>query len=145
GEAARTDSDARRYARAYAEAIAAISRLATGDIRTGPGISVKLSALHPRYAWSTRSIVMRELLPRVRAPARAAAEAGIGLSSDAEEAAGLDLSLDIIEAVLADPDLPDWQGLGAVVQAYNRRAGPVIDWLHHLAGRHGRRMMVRLV
>lgn len=145
GEAARTDSDARRYARAYAEAIAAISRLVPGDIRTGPGISVKLSALHPRYEWSKRSIVMRELLPRVRDLARAAAKAGIGLNIDAEEADRLDLSLDIIEAVLADPDLPDWQGLGAVVQAYNRRAGPVIDWLHHLAGRHGRRMMVRLV
>ncbi len=145
GEAARSDADARRYACAYADALAAIAKSSTGDVCTGPGISVKLSALHPRYEWSKRGVVMRELLPRARRLALAAARAGVGLNIDAEEADRLDLSLDLIDAILSDPELPRWEGFGIVVQAYNRRAGPVIDWVHHLAGRHRRRLMVRLV
>ena len=145
GEAARTEADARRYAAAYAEAIRAMATRATGDIRTSPGISVKLSALHPRYEWAHRAAVMAELVPRARDLARAAAAAGIGFTIDAEEAERLDLSLDVIEALIADRHLAGWEGFGVVVQAYGRRAGPVIDWLHDLAGRHRRRIMVRLV
>jgi RHH-type transcriptional regulator, proline utilization regulon repressor / proline dehydrogenase / delta 1-pyrroline-5-carboxylate dehydrogenase len=145
GEAARTDADAARYTEGYARAIAAIARAATGDVRTSPGISVKLSALHPRYEWSKRGTVMAELLPRAQGLARAAAKAGIGFTIDAEEADRLDLSLDVIEALLADPELPPWDGFGVVVQAYGRRALPVIRWLDATAERLGRRLMVRLV
>ncbi|MBA3326180.1 MAG: proline dehydrogenase family protein, partial [Rhodobacteraceae bacterium] len=145
GEAARNHADAGRYAAAYAAAIEAIAARATGDVRASPGISVKLSALHPRYEWSRRAEVMRELVPRALELARAAARAKIGFNIDAEEADRLDLSLDVIEAMLRVPDLAGWDGFGVVVQAYGRRAGPVIDWLHQLAVRHDRRIMVRLV
>ena len=145
GEAARSDADAQRYARAYAGAIAAIAAASTGDVRTGPGISVKLSALHPRYEWSHRDDVMAVLLPRARDLARAAARARIGFNIDAEEADRLDLSLDVIEALLADRQLSGWDGFGVVVQAYGRRAGAAIDHLDGLARQHRRRIMVRLV
>ena len=145
GEAARTDRDAVRYAEAYAKAIAAIGKRATGDVGTSPGISVKLSALHPRYEWTHRDEVMRVLLPRARELARAAAKAGIGFNIDAEEAERLDLSLDVIEALLEDEALAGWDGFGVVVQAYGRRCGAVIDWLEATARRLDRRLMVRLV
>ncbi|WP_299132009.1 bifunctional proline dehydrogenase/L-glutamate gamma-semialdehyde dehydrogenase PutA [uncultured Amaricoccus sp.] len=145
GEAARTEADALRYARAYADAIKAISARATGDARTSPGISVKLSALHPRYEWIHRGEVMKVLVPRALELARAAARAGIGFNIDAEEAERLDLSLDVIEAMLCVPGLAGWDGFGVVVQAYGRRAGAVIDWVHALATRLDRRVMVRLV
>ena len=145
GEAARSDADAQRYAGAYARAIAAIADASTGDVRSGPGISVKLSALHPRYEWSHRDDVMAVLLPRARDLARAAARARIGFNIDAEEADRLDLSLDVIEALLADRQLSGWDGFGVVVQAYGRRAGAVIDHLDGLARSHRRRIMVRLV
>ncbi|MFO7855151.1 MAG: bifunctional proline dehydrogenase/L-glutamate gamma-semialdehyde dehydrogenase PutA [Paracoccaceae bacterium] len=145
GEAARTDADARRYAAAYAEAIDAIAAAATGDVRDSPGISVKLSALHPRYEWTHRETVMTELLPRARGLARRAAKAGIGFNIDAEEQDRLDLSLDVIEALLDDPELAGWDGFGVVVQAYGKRAAAVIEWLDALAARLGRRIMVRLV
>ncbi len=145
GEAARSDADAQRYAAAYARAIAAIADASTGDVRSGPGISVKLSALHPRYEWSHRDDVMAVLLPRARDLARAAARARIGFNIDAEEADRLDLSLDVIEALLADRQLSGWDGFGVVVQAYGRRAGAVIDHLDGLARSHRRRVMVRLV
>ncbi len=145
GEAARTEADALRYARSYADAIKAISGRATGVAATGPGISVKLSALHPRYEWSHRADVMRTLVPRLLELARAAARAGIGLNIDAEESDRLDLSLDVIEAVLCVPGLAGWEGFGVVTQAYGRRAGPVIDWVYHLAKRLDRKVMVRLV
>jgi RHH-type proline utilization regulon transcriptional repressor/proline dehydrogenase/delta 1-pyrroline-5-carboxylate dehydrogenase len=145
GEAARTDADALRYAAAYARAIAAMGARATGDVATSPGISVKLSALHPRYERTHRDEVMRVLVPRAGELARAAAAAGIGFNIDAEEAERLDLSLDVIEALLADEALRGWDGFGVVVQAYGRRAGAVIDWLEHLARRLDRRLMVRLV
>ncbi|HMO70532.1 MAG TPA: bifunctional proline dehydrogenase/L-glutamate gamma-semialdehyde dehydrogenase PutA [Paracoccaceae bacterium] len=146
GEAARTEGDARRYHLAYSRAIGAIAGAARGnDIRTNPGISVKLSALHPRYEVAKRARVMAELLPRVAALAGLARAAGIGFNIDAEEADRLALSCDVIEAVLADPSLAGWDGFGVVVQAYGRRAGPMIDWLHGLAERLDRRIMVRRV
>jgi RHH-type proline utilization regulon transcriptional repressor/proline dehydrogenase/delta 1-pyrroline-5-carboxylate dehydrogenase len=146
GEAARTDADAERYFRAYADAIAAIAGACTANsVRTNPGISVKLSALDPRYETAQRDRVMRTLVPRVVALAQAARAANMGFNIDAEEADRLELSLDVIEAVLADASLAGWDGFGVVVQAYGRRAGPVIDWLHALAGALDRKLMVRLV
>jgi RHH-type proline utilization regulon transcriptional repressor/proline dehydrogenase/delta 1-pyrroline-5-carboxylate dehydrogenase len=146
GEAARTEADARRYHLSYSRAITAIARAAKGnDIRTNPGISVKLSALHPRYEVAKRDRVMEELVPRVRALASLAKAAGLGFNIDAEEADRLALSLEVIEATLSDPALKGWDGFGVVVQAYGRRAGAVIDWLHALAVRLDRKIMVRLV
>ena len=146
GEAARTEGDARRYHLAYSKAITAIAGAAKGnDIRANPGISVKLSALHPRYEVAKRARVMAELVPRVRALAGLARAAGLGFNIDAEEADRLELSLEVIEAVLADASLAGWDGFGVVVQAYGRRAGPVIDWLHDIAERLDRKLMVRLV
>jgi RHH-type proline utilization regulon transcriptional repressor/proline dehydrogenase/delta 1-pyrroline-5-carboxylate dehydrogenase len=146
GEAARTEADAGRYLAAYRGAIAALVPAARhGDIRANPGISVKLSALHPRYEVAQRARVMDELVPRLRGLAAAAAAAGIGLNVDAEEADRLSLSLDVIGAALEDPALAGWNGFGIVVQAYGHRAGPVIDWIDATAARLGRRLMVRLV
>jgi len=145
GEAARTEADARRYHLSYSKAITAIALAAHGDIRENPGISVKLSALHPRYEVAKTERVMTELVPRVRALAGLARAAGIGFNIDAEEADRLVLSLKVIEAVLSDPSLAGWDGFGVVVQAYGRRAGAVIDWLHALATRLDRKIMVRLV
>ncbi|TCO71911.1 bifunctional proline dehydrogenase/L-glutamate gamma-semialdehyde dehydrogenase PutA [Rhodovulum euryhalinum] len=146
GEAARTEDDASRYLDAYAQAIARIAGAATADdIRDNPGISIKLSALHPRYEVAQRDRAMAELAPRLLHLALMAREAGMGLNIDAEEADRLALSLDVIEAVLADPRLAGWHGFGVVVQAYGPRAGLVLDWLHALADRHDRRLMVRLV
>ena len=146
GEAARTEADARRYHLAYSKAITAIAAAATtGDIRTNPGISVKLSALHPRYEVAKRARVMEELVPRVRALAGLAKAAGLGFNIDAEEADRLALSLEVIEAVLSDPALKGWDGFGVVVQAYGRRACAVIDWLYALSVKLDRKIMVRLV
>ncbi|MBV1705125.1 MAG: proline dehydrogenase family protein, partial [Hyphomicrobiales bacterium] len=146
GEAALTEEDARRYLAAYEGAIDAIGAAAGGrGIAEGPGISVKLSALHPRYARAKRARVMAELAPRLRALALRARTFGIGLNVDAEEADRLDLSLDLFEAVALDPALGGWDGLGFVVQAYGKRCPAAIDWLVDLARRSGRRIMVRLV
>ncbi|MGR4069697.1 bifunctional proline dehydrogenase/L-glutamate gamma-semialdehyde dehydrogenase PutA [Billgrantia sp. C5P2] len=145
GEAARTDADAVRYHQAYARAIAAIAEQAKGDVRSSPGISVKLSALHPRYEYTHRDTVMNELVPRALELARQAAKANIGFNIDAEEQDRLELSLDVIEALLSDPSLAGWDGFGVVVQAYGRRAAPVIETLYDLAERLDRRIMVRLV
>ena len=145
GEAARTDEDAVRYHAAYAKAISAIAKQAKGDVRSSPGISVKLSALHPRYEYTHRDRVMAELVPRALELAKQAAKANIGFNIDAEEQDRLDLSLDVIEALLSDPGLAGWDGFGIVVQAYGRRAGPVIEALYDLAERLDRKIMVRLV
>ena len=145
GEAARTDANARRYMAAYTNAIAAMAAAKGDDIRTRPGISIKLSALFERYEPLHRDRVMEVLVPRVKALAQQAASANIGLNIDAEEADRLDLSLDVIEAVLTDPELAGWDGFGVVVQAYGKRASAVIDWLSQLAQDHDRRIMVRLV
>ncbi len=146
GEAAMTATDAERYQQAYADAIAAIADACTADeIAANPGISVKLSALHPRYEVAKTERVIKELVPVLTALARQAARAGMGLNVDAEEADRLGLSLKVIEAVLADPQLAGWEGFGVVVQAYGRRAGEVIDGLYEMAQRNDRRLMVRLV
>jgi len=146
GEAARTEADALRYLAAYADAIVAAGGAARSrDIRANPGVSVKLSALFPRYEWAQRDRVLAVLAPRLLQLARLAAELGIGLNIDAEEADRLELSLEVIEAVLPDPALAGWDGFGVVVQAYGRRALPVIDWLQALAEAHDRRIMLRLV
>ncbi|MCP5191178.1 MAG: bifunctional proline dehydrogenase/L-glutamate gamma-semialdehyde dehydrogenase PutA [Pseudomonadales bacterium] len=146
GEAALTWRDADAYFDKYRLAIAVIaSNCDSEDPRCNPGISIKLSALHPRYEVSQAGRVMRELVPRVSELALLARAAGIGLTIDAEEADRLELSLDIIEAVFADGRLAGWDGFGVVVQAYGKRVGAVIDWLYALAARHGRRMMIRLV
>ncbi|MXQ07872.1 bifunctional proline dehydrogenase/L-glutamate gamma-semialdehyde dehydrogenase PutA [Alphaproteobacteria bacterium GH1-50] len=146
GEAARTAEDAERYFRAYADAIDRIGAHATGDdMRARPGISVKLSALFPRYEESQRHRATDALTERLRELCQAAAKAGIALNVDAEEADRLELSLDIIERVLPDPALAGWDGFGVVVQAYGLRAAPVLDHLYRLAEQADRRIMVRLV
>ena len=146
GEAARTEADAARYHLSYSRAIAAIAEACTHtDIRENPGISVKLSALHPRYELAREQRVMDELVPRLRALALLAKAAGMGLNVDAEEANRLSLSLQVIEEVMAGPALTGWDGFGIVVQAYGPRAGPVLDTLYEMAERHDRKLMVRLV
>lgn len=146
GEAAHTEADAQKYFRDYESAIAEIGASAKSERSTdNPGISVKLSALHPRYEYPKRDRVIRELGARACALAVRAKELNIGFNVDAEEAARLDLSLDLIEAMMRDPKLDGWDGFGVVVQAYQRRAPFVIDWLAALARNRGRRIMVRLV
>ncbi len=146
GEAAMTMDDARNYFAAYETAIHAIGRASRGaGIYRGPGISIKLSALHPRYARAQRVRVLAELVPSVAQLAQLARGYRIGLNIDAEEADRLDLSLDIFELLAGDSALADWNGLGFVVQAYQKRARAVIDWLVDLGRRHRRRLMVRLV
>lgn len=146
GEAARTDADARGYHLAYSRAISNIAVACThGTVAGNPGISVKLSALHPRYDDAQRERVMEELVPRLRSLAMLAKSAGQGFNVDAEEADRLSLSLDVIEAVVSDPALAGWDGFGVVVQAFGQRASHVIDWLADLAKRTGRKLMVRLV
>ncbi|HWJ70896.1 MAG TPA: bifunctional proline dehydrogenase/L-glutamate gamma-semialdehyde dehydrogenase PutA [Sphingobium sp.] len=146
GEAAATAADAARYHAGYEQAIHAIGRAARGrGIYAGPGISIKLSALHPRYARAQADRVMAELLPAVKRLALLARGYGIGFNIDAEEANRLELSLDLLESLALDPELAGWDGLGFVVQAYGKRCPFVIDWLIDLARRSGRRLMVRLV
>ncbi|MBI1205729.1 MAG: bifunctional proline dehydrogenase/L-glutamate gamma-semialdehyde dehydrogenase PutA [Azospirillum sp.] len=146
GEAARTQGDADRHFQHYRDAIAAIGAVRDGRTAiTGPGISVKLSALHPRLEFGQRDRVLRELRPRLHELALGARSAGIGLTVDTEEADRLDLTLDLIEAVHSDPSLDGWEGFGLALQAYQKRALPVVDWLAELARRNGRRLMVRLV
>lgn len=146
GEAARTAEDAEQYFQAYSDAIGAIAdnTQAAGAIE-GPGISVKLSALHPRYELAQRHRIMDELLPRLKRLSVLAMESGIGLCVDAEEAAFLDISLDVIEELSADPNLDGWDGFGIAVQAYQKCGSAILDWLADVARRHRRRIMVRLV
>ena len=146
GEAARTMEDARRYYDAYDGAIRAMSDHATHDsIALNPGISVKLSALHPRYEIAQRDRVLNELVPTVRELAAKAAKLGIGFNIDAEEQDRLTLSLEVVDKVLEDERLAGWDGFGVVVQAYGPRAGAVIDWISETARRLDRKLMVRLV
>ena len=146
GEAARTEADACNYYLAYSRAIGALAPSpGSCDPYQNSGISVKLSALHPRYEVLQRQRVMQELLPRARSLAITARSAGLGFTIDAEEADRLSISLDVIEALAGDPALKHWDGLGVVVQAYGQRANSVIDWLHQLAVQTNRRLMVRLV
>ena len=146
GEAARTAADAVRYFGAYDKAIAAIGAAAKGKGPIeAPGISIKLSALHPRFEWSQRDRVMRELVPRLADLAAEARKHDIGVTIDAEEADRLDLTLDVLAALAADPALADWSGLGIAVQAYQKRAPAVLDWLAAEGARLKRCWMVRLV
>lgn len=146
GEAATTGADAERYYRDYEKAIHAIGTASAGrGIYDGPGISIKLSALHPRYSRSQAARVMDELLPKVKALAALAKKYDIGLNIDAEEADRLELSLDLLEGLCFDADLQGWNGLGFVVQAYGKRCPFVLDYIIDLARRSGRRVMVRLV
>ena len=146
GEAARTDADAERYYQAYEMAIDAIGQYADGKGPfQSPGISIKLSALHPRYEVTHRHAVMTELVPRVKALMLKAKHYDIGLTIDAEEANRLDLSLDVIAAVFSDSELGDWQGFGLAVQSYQKRAPYVLDFLADLARQHGRRFKLRLI
>ncbi|HET8726049.1 MAG TPA: bifunctional proline dehydrogenase/L-glutamate gamma-semialdehyde dehydrogenase PutA [Alphaproteobacteria bacterium] len=146
GEAARTHKDAERYFNAYQKAIDAIGKRSAGRGPVkGPGISVKLSALHPRYEAARREEAIALLSERLKALALRARKHDIGFTVDAEEADRLDLSLDIIERVFGDPDLNGWEGFGLAVQAYQKRTYTLIDWLADLSRRHGRRLMVRLV
>ncbi|RMX01317.1 trifunctional transcriptional regulator/proline dehydrogenase/L-glutamate gamma-semialdehyde dehydrogenase [Allofranklinella schreckenbergeri] len=146
GEAAATEADAQRYMQAYEQAIHAIGAASAGrGIFEGPGISIKLSALHPRYSRAQYERVMSELLPRVLHLAELARKYDIGMNIDAEEADRLELSLDLLEALCAAPSLKGWGGIGFVVQAYQKRCPYVIDYLIDLARRSRRRLMVRLV
>jgi RHH-type proline utilization regulon transcriptional repressor/proline dehydrogenase/delta 1-pyrroline-5-carboxylate dehydrogenase len=146
GEGARTMADAQRYFDSYMKAIHVIGKAAAGrgPIKS-PGISVKLSAIHPRYEFTHRDRVIAELVPKLKELALAAKQYDIGFTVDAEEANRLDISLDIIEAVFSDDALGNWNGFGLAVQAYQKRATFVIDWLEALARRVGRKLMVRLV
>ncbi|PKR48236.1 bifunctional proline dehydrogenase/L-glutamate gamma-semialdehyde dehydrogenase PutA [Thalassospira povalilytica] len=146
GEAARTMEDADRYYKAYEDAINDIGRVANGrGPIDSPGISVKLSAIHPRYDFANYDRVMNELTPRLKQLALLAKKYDIGFTVDAEEANRLDLSLDVIGAVFADPELDGWEGYGLAVQAYQKRAYYVLEWLADLSVKVGRKMMVRLV
>lgn len=146
GEGARTQGDADRYFASYTAAIDAIGRSAGNDsLPNRPGISVKLSALHPRYDATNRERVLSELVPKVIDLARQAKGYDLNFTIDAEEADRLELSLDVIDAVFADPSLDGWDGFGLAIQAYQKRASAVIDHIGRLAETHGRRMMVRLV
>ena len=146
GEAAFTQADADRYFAAYRDAIGAIgSGGPYPDVLSAPSISVKLSALHPRYELAKRARVHAELIPRVLELARLAKAQGIGFTIDAEESERLELSLDVIAGAFVDPSLNGWEGYGLAVQAYQKRAPFVIDYLADLARRTGRRMPMRLV
>ena len=148
GESAYTAAAAERYFRAYEQSIDTIAADAAAqnpDRSKRPEISVKLSALHPRYEFAQRERVLAELTPRVQALAERARRGDIGVTLDAEEGDRLDLSLDIFERVFGSAALSGWEGFGLAVQAYQKRAPHVIDWLADLARRGGRRIVVRLV
>ncbi|MHC1945335.1 bifunctional proline dehydrogenase/L-glutamate gamma-semialdehyde dehydrogenase PutA [Bradyrhizobium sp. UFLA06-06] len=146
GEGARTADDAQRYFESYARAIDAIGK-AAGDqpLPDRPGISVKLSALHPRFEAVSHARVMTELVPQLIDLARRAKAFDLNFTVDAEEADRLELSLDVIAAAFADPSLAGWSGFGLAVQAYQKRAADVIDYVDALTRALDRRMMVRLV
>jgi RHH-type proline utilization regulon transcriptional repressor/proline dehydrogenase/delta 1-pyrroline-5-carboxylate dehydrogenase len=143
GEGARTRADAERYFASYAHAIDAIA--AHGDEASRPAISVKLSALHPRFEAVSRDLVLTELVPKVLELAHKARDGGLELTVDAEEADRLELTLDVIAAVLAETSLRGWDGFGLAVQAYQKRAPAVIEWLDETARRLRCRLTVRLV
>jgi RHH-type proline utilization regulon transcriptional repressor/proline dehydrogenase/delta 1-pyrroline-5-carboxylate dehydrogenase len=146
GEGALTRADGERYFQAYQDAIRRIgARGPHGDVIAAPSISVKLSALHPRYEALKRRRVLDELSPKLLALAQLAMAQGIALTVDAEEAERLELSLELMERVFGDPSLEGWNGFGLAVQAYQKRGPAVIGWLAEQARRHKRRWCVRLV
>ncbi|MBT1536352.1 trifunctional transcriptional regulator/proline dehydrogenase/L-glutamate gamma-semialdehyde dehydrogenase [Ralstonia solanacearum] len=146
GEAAMTEADAQRYLASYEQAIRAIGQASGGrGIYEGPGISIKLSALHPRYARAQYDRTLNELYPRVKGLAMLAREYDIGINIDAEEADRLELSLDLLERLCFAPELAGWNGLGFVVQGYQKRCPFVLDYIIDLARRSKHRLMIRLV
>jgi RHH-type proline utilization regulon transcriptional repressor/proline dehydrogenase/delta 1-pyrroline-5-carboxylate dehydrogenase len=146
GEAALTQKDANKFFAAYKNSIEVLAEQCKSDsVAENPGISIKLSALHPRYEVGQKDRVMKELVDSTLALTLLAKNANMGLNIDAEEADRLDLSLDVIEAVLSDERLAGWDGFGIVVQAYGKRASFVIDWLYAIAEKYDRKIMVRLV
>lgn len=146
GEAAYTQADAEKYFKAYWQAIETISEASAGrGPIEGPGISVKLSALHPRFSMLKRKRILSELVPVVKELAMEAKKHNIGFTIDAEEADTLYVLLEVVEALIVDPDLKGWDGLGLAVQAYQKRANGIITWLASLAEAHEKKIMVRLV
>ncbi len=147
GEAAKTHADAARYADSYRGALNSIAASASGGFRAAPGISVKLSALHPRFEFTHAEEAKAAILPVLLELAAKASAADVHLTIDAEEADRLELSMDLIEALLAEDALfaNGWGGFGLALQAYSKRAVPLVDWVAALARKHRRRVMVRLV
>ena len=147
GEAAKTYEDADRYAQAYRSALGRIAQGAKDGFRRSPGISVKLTALHPRYEFTREREAVAAVLPVVRELALKASQADVHFTIDAEEADRLELQMDVLEALLADDALfaNGWGGLGLAIQAYQKRARPLCEWTVEAARRHGRKLMVRLV
>ncbi|MFC3338346.1 trifunctional transcriptional regulator/proline dehydrogenase/L-glutamate gamma-semialdehyde dehydrogenase [Paracandidimonas soli] len=146
GEAALTEEDAKRYLASYEQAIHAIGRASAGrGIYQGPGLSIKLSALHPRYSRAQHDRVMDELYPVVLSLTLLAKSYDIGLNIDAEEADRLEISLDLLERLCFEPELAGWNGIGFVIQAYQKRCPYVIDYVIDLARRSRHRLMIRLV
>ncbi|HYC03830.1 MAG TPA: bifunctional proline dehydrogenase/L-glutamate gamma-semialdehyde dehydrogenase PutA [Azospirillaceae bacterium] len=146
GEGARTWAQAERYLKAYADAIDVVGQEAGGKgPYAAPGVSIKLSALHPRYVYAKQDQVIEQLVPRVKGLALQAKRWDINLTIDAEEADRLELSLEILKALCADPELKGWNGLGLAIQAYQKRTTVLVDWLAELGRATGRRLMVRLV
>jgi RHH-type proline utilization regulon transcriptional repressor/proline dehydrogenase/delta 1-pyrroline-5-carboxylate dehydrogenase len=147
GEAAKTYEDAERYAEAYRSALDRIAKEAKGGFRRSPGISVKLTALHPRFEYTHGEEAVAAVVPVVRELAMKAAKADVHFTIDAEEADRLELQLDVFETLLADDELfaNGWGGFGIAIQAYQKRAAPLCDWVIEAARAHGRKLMVRLV
>ena len=147
GEAAKTYEDAERYAQAYRGALGRIATEAKDGFRKSPGISVKLTALHPRYEYTHQAEAVAAVVPVLRELALIASKADVHFTIDAEEADRLELQLDAFEALLADDELfaNGWAGFGIAVQAYQKRAAPLCDWVIEAARAHGRKLMVRLV
>ena len=147
GEAAKTFEDGERYAEAYRGALDRISKEARGGFRKSPGISVKLTALHPRFEYSHRDEALKGVIPVVRELALKASKADVHFTIDAEEADRLELQMDVFEALLAHDELfaGGWGGFGIAIQGYQKRAAPLCDWVVDAARAHGRKLMVRLV
>lgn len=146
GEAAMTEADAQRYLASYEQAIHAIGQASRGrGIYEGPGISIKLSALHPRYSRAQHERVITELYGRLKSLTMLARQYDIGINIDAEEADRLEISLDLLERLCFEPELAGWNGIGFVVQGYQKRCPFVIDYLIDLARRSRHRLMIRLV
>lgn len=147
GEAAKTFEDAERYAEAYRGALDRIAKDAKGGFKKSPGISVKLTALHPRFEYTHRDEALAAVIPVVRELALKASKADVHFTIDAEEADRLELQMDVLEALLADDELfaNGWAGFGIAIQAYQKRAAPLVDWVVEAARAHGRKLMCRLV
>ena len=147
GEAAKTFADAERYAAAYRGALDRIAKQSVGGFRKAPGISVKLTALHPRFEFTHHDEALAAVIPIVRELALKASRADVHFTIDAEEADRLELQMDVFEALLADDELfaNGWAGFGIAIQAYQKRAAPLCDWVIEAARAHGRKLMVRLV